>query len=670
MAAAAPVLWPFAGTDALLNVSLGVCMLALLLLLPLGWVVIRRRLGLRAAGPLWPLLFFELIAIFYAFMTPPWLMPDEPQHMLHAEIVRQVGASAPQQLAAGRFPKSQRDAEQSLATYRSILRSAQRSDMGRWLPDAQPDLTHERLPGVSELNHPPLYYVVAAGLTSPFDGASVLGRLALLRVLGVALTGWAIWLCGASARMLWPTRRRLSEAPLVLAAGIPTVAAFAGAVNNDVMANLVGALLLVLMVAAVTGWMARRPWLWTAGFVTALLAAVSTKRTLLPLLLVLPLAFLLRRRVSLRRMLAVVVAGQIALGCVILGLPARSLAGWDVGGASRPERCAGGVVGQWAFCVPRASEGGLTQYTSLLAFDELANRPATLGAWVRGRPGTELQVDIGDGTSAERHAVPLEAEWQFRTVQFVRPRAGKQLAVTFMGTGLGPLELDGIVLAAGRHSASAPADDGGRNVVWDGKVVSNRLANGSAENAVRRAPGWLPRSVREGVNSGIDQAARAVELWPDTAKSLDVVWGRVVETFGMFWATAGWEVPPLLLPVGLLVLLGVLVAFGWLGALVHLVRPAHGERTPATRRVLAALALCAGAACAALIGRGLPVDREMVVSGRYLFPTLAAVAVVLVAGWRRLWPGDDHSFRNAVRWLALSTHAVFIVVLFFPFLAR
>jgi hypothetical protein len=83
-----------------------------------------------------------------------------------------------------------------------------------------------------------------------------------------------------------------------------------------------------------------------------------------------------------------------------------------------------------------------------------------------------------------------------------------------------------------------------------------------------------------------------------------------------------------------------------------------------------ALAVCLTVAVVAVVARGLPPDRQLVVSGRYLFSALVAFAVVVAAGWRRFWPGDDRTYRNAVRWFALGTQTVFIVAMFFPFLAR
>ena len=100
------MLWPFAGSEPALDLALAGMIAGLLALVPLGWVFLRRRWGLTVAGPLWPLLFFEILAGAYAFLTPPWQMPDEPQHMLYVELVREAGTAIPERLVAGRAPQA------------------------------------------------------------------------------------------------------------------------------------------------------------------------------------------------------------------------------------------------------------------------------------------------------------------------------------------------------------------------------------------------------------------------------------------------------------------------------------------------------------------------------------------------------------------------------------
>jgi hypothetical protein len=484
------------------------------------------------------------------------------------------------------------------------------------------------------------------------------------------VTGWAVWLCGAAARMVWPDRKRVAEAPLVLAAGVPTVAAFAGAVNNDALANLVGALLLVLVAAGATGWARRRPWLWAGGLATTELLGMLTKRTELPLVLAVPAALLFRYLLQLRRLLVFAVAGQLALGILALGLPAHRLALWEPNGTERDYRCPGGTVGPTAICIEPSARDGMRQFVSLAALRDIDGRTATVGFWVRGAPVDQARVVIGEGGAADVRTVPVHREWTFHAVQFVPNRDAGQLPIGFAGAAGSRLDFDGIVLAAGRFSQTPPVyREGHDDVVWDGRQASNLLLNGSGEQAARSAPHWVPAPVRRVLNGAVDQSALIVARWPDTARSLDVIWTRVTETFGMFWATVGWEVPPLLLSAGVLLVLALLVASGWVGAALQVFRPGDRERG-LTALGVGALGLCAAVACIGVLARGLPPDRELVISGRYLFSALVAIVVVLASGWRRLWPGDDRSFRSAVRWFALSTHSVFVIAMFFPFLAR
>jgi hypothetical protein len=267
------------------------------------------------------------------------------------------------------------------------------------------------------------------------------------------------------------------------------------------------------------------------------------------------------------------------------------------------------------------------------------------------------------------HGFPVDRTWRFHSVQFLPSADAIELPVGFTGASTSRLDVDGTVLAAGRFSQTPPTYRSAEDLRWDGRPVTNLLRNASGEEAARSAPSWVPRPVRRVLNGAVDQTARMVALWPDTTRSVDIIWSRLVQTFGMFWATVGWEVPPLLLSAGVLLALALLVASGWVGATLQAFRPRPSERGSTTRGV-GALGACLAIACLGVVGRGLPPDRGLVISGRYLFSALVAAAVVLASGWRRLWPGDDRSFRTAVRWFALGTHSVFVVAMFFPFLAR
>jgi hypothetical protein len=671
LAAAAPVLWPFAGSDFALDLTVALTVGALLAVLPVGWIFLRRAWGLSVSGPLWPLLFFEILAASYAFLTPPWQMPDEPQHMLYVELVREAGTAIPDQLALARTPQAGRD-ELVLAEAKTrLLASLERVDMERWLPDADQLVAQGLIPGPAEVSHPPLYYELAAALTRPLGGANILARLAVLRALGVVAMGWCVWAAGAAARMLWPRRRRLAEAPLVLAAGVPTVAAFAGAANNDVLMNLVGAAYVLLLIAAATGWVRRHPLSWSVLFMGSVTVGLLTKRTFLPLLLALPIALLALVRWNLRRVLWAGVAAQLVAGSVLLAFPADRPLFWkglsDSDGFDR--RCEGGYQSEWALCLQRSPVDGVTQVLPLVDARRLTGPNLTLGFWAQGRAARDfVVVNIGGGT-AQSIAVPLPEGWHFHAVPFRTPAAQRELSVSLYGGGGDPpLLLDDVVLARGQFTAAPPEElTRNRELRWDGRVVRNELRNSTGEEAALSAPAWLPGGIQRAANGVVDSAMELLRGWTPTSQSAGILAERTGRTFSMFWATVGWAVPPSLMPLPLLLALGGLTIAGWFGAILA-VRRRH-QRTPWSPGLVVA-AVVALVLSAAVFLRDLPPDSDLVVSGRYLFSGLVALSVVLAAGWRRLWPDDDRSFRNSVRWFAAGMHTVFLVTLFLPFLAR
>src|SRR5207253_2926492 len=210
-------------------------------------------------------------------------------------------------------------------------------------------------PGPRGWAHPPLYYVVAAVLTKPFSGRPLLARLALLRAFGVLLAAMTVVVCGAVGRLLWPGRP-LAEVPMALALGVPAFVATAGSVNNDGIAVLLGAVLVYVLLAGALGrsWLAR-PLPWAAAVVLVTIAGVATKRTFLPLvLLVLPAAaFRLRHRA-----LAVgagLVVLLLAAGVAFAASSRPRLALWEQQTTAVRYHCRDDVTGRQVICLPPGS---------------------------------------------------------------------------------------------------------------------------------------------------------------------------------------------------------------------------------------------------------------------------------------------------------------------------
>jgi hypothetical protein len=69
----------------------------------------------------------------------------------------------------------------------------------------------------------------------------------------------------------------------------------------------------------------------------------------------------------------------------------------------------------------------------------------------------------------------------------------------------------------------------------------------------------------------------------------------------------------------------------------------------------------------AVVVRGIPPTERELLSGRYLFPGIVAISIVLAAGWRWILNPSDRGFRAVTRWFAVATHLAFIVLVFIPF---
>src|SRR5947209_3710735 len=82
--------WPLRSSGVLGGAGVVLYVVVILSTVPLGWALLRFRVGVSAAGPLWLLLAFEVIACAYALLTPPWQTPDEPHHMLTVALGRRV----------------------------------------------------------------------------------------------------------------------------------------------------------------------------------------------------------------------------------------------------------------------------------------------------------------------------------------------------------------------------------------------------------------------------------------------------------------------------------------------------------------------------------------------------------------------------------------------------
>lgn len=226
------------------------------------------------------------LSLVYLRLTPPWQIPDEPQHYQLAWLVADQG----------RWPVladvwAAADLERQV--YASLVRNqfwkirANRTPPASLWADTAPDVL---LPPIAA---PPIYYVVAAGalhLTGLSRAESGLYAMRLLSVMMGLLDIALIW---AMARSVFPGEPWISVAALAFAGFLPMRACMTAGANSDAMAALAAA----AAVCAMARWIAKplTP-VRGAGLGLLLALALLTKRTTLYLLPVALLFLILNRR--------------------------------------------------------------------------------------------------------------------------------------------------------------------------------------------------------------------------------------------------------------------------------------------------------------------------------------------------------------------------------------
>jgi hypothetical protein len=207
----------------------------------------------------------------YAALVPPWQAPDEPAQVEYVLLVAQRGR-----------PTEDLD----LGIQRRIVEDLVARDFFRFAGGQRPpadDLSFEAVwPGQARyVGRQPAYFLLAAVVVRALPDAPIAVQVAALRTLSAALFGLTVVAIFATARLVFPLRPVLAVATALAAALLPMPAALGGAVNNDNLANLVGAAAFLTIAFA-----ERRGYRPEVVFVLIGLAvlALYTKRTTLMLI--------------------------------------------------------------------------------------------------------------------------------------------------------------------------------------------------------------------------------------------------------------------------------------------------------------------------------------------------------------------------------------------------
>ncbi len=545
--------------------------------------------------------------LIYAFGIPRWQAPDEPM------LFEYAGLAA----ALGRVPMAW---ERSPELEQQIAASLGREQFYHYAlgqQPATPPATLDEARGMFYMprqvgGDPPLYFLLAALPLRLLPGLSIEAQLTMLRVLNALLLPAVVacvYLAG-QALVDNPVGSLFPIAAAALVALHPMSTCVGAAMGNDGLANILGAVLCLLLVRMVGAGLRGRD---LALFGALTLVALAVKRTALPYALMalgLGVVWVVRqlwgRSAAPQRWLAWSAALLIPLIC--LGWLAGQLL-WDRAGgwydartlAPAPRRPA---AQGYALTLQPGQE--VIQVLPTVATFHLRNNILRVGAsvWGEGPITGRLVLYIDD----RRHEQPFTAD------------------------GTGAAELGAPVPAYARNLRLGIVADSGSLYVADIWARGVGLPGNLITNGELARPALHP-------DSPLQPALRYVRagelIW--TLESGRLGWGLplgpwVEWLFVSFWGHFGWFNIPFVHGSAWAWVLAALCAAGLAGAILALARGRGRRRL----QIGTLLCLCAVALVPLLLNA--LVDSHPIQQGRYLFPVLPAAALLLALGQESLLP--------------------------------
>ncbi|MFB0538112.1 MAG: glycosyltransferase family 39 protein [Anaerolineae bacterium] len=167
---------------------------------------------------------YLVIGTLYAFLTPPWQIPDEPAHYNYVRFAAE-NLSYPV-LQMGDYPHQ----------YLEDIKA-------RHFP---PEMSID--PIRYEFHQPPLYYSLAVPFYWVTRFWPPAQQVIALRFLALLMGGGIIYLAYLIAREVFPTNEVLALGTAAFVAGVPMHLAMLAAVNNDGLAELMLAGILWMLI--------------------------------------------------------------------------------------------------------------------------------------------------------------------------------------------------------------------------------------------------------------------------------------------------------------------------------------------------------------------------------------------------------------------------------------
>ena len=594
------------------------------------------------------LLLFSLAllqGLLYLFIAPPWQHYDEPTHFEYAWLIANRQA----------LPQS---GDYDQAMRRDVAASMLERNFFRDL-DFRPNLLAQNEPvwiGITELHHPPLYYLLAALPLRLVRHSDITFQLYVARSVSLLLYLLSILIAGQLVGELLPSGHPLGWAVPGMMALLPAYADLMTAVNNDVGATVLFSLFLWGAVRTIVRGVSFPRLLWIV--ITAALC-VWTKNTAAVAVLLAPLALILalaRGRWNHWGWIGIGAATVMALLALFSWGDAALWYRGTVQETPTGRETESPPLGRRALALETMADEPERQVNQLLLQEDvetLRGQTVTLGAWMwadhpvqirspmlfDGRRGVWQAVEVDAAPTFHAFTATVAANADANQARIIlRPLLNREQQVT------STVYYDGLVLVAGEQPPdSLPAfdDPQGREGTWGGRPFVNFVRNGSAEAAWPWVRPWVDKALRKYARRSPAQFLGSVLDWQRTGW----VWrASGLNLFQSFWARFGWN--HVGLADGWYWGLGVVTVIGIVGALVTLVRQWRNSSWPRKRSVVLLIASGLLVWGNAFLRSHPIVGKPFIPGARYAYPVIIPTTLMLTAGLLACAP------RRARKWVA------------------
>jgi hypothetical protein len=584
--------------------------------------------------------------MLYLCLQPPWQHYDEPTHFEYAWLI-------------AHYPGLPQPGTADQALRRDIAASMIQYDFFRNLP--RPALlTNGTIEiGITELGHPPTYYLLVSLSLRLVAHLDITSQLYIARGVSVLLFVLVIGITAGLMRDLTPRGHVLRWAVPLTIALIPPFVDLMTAVNNDVGAVAVFSLFLWGAVRAIRFGLSWPRLAWVFG--TALLAGwtKNTAAIAIPLaLLACLIAFWIQRGWRWRWLALVALGGCTALLVLVFGW--GDAAYWYPGAGEAAHISSTRVVSTDAQVGSRAivletQPGDARQLINPLLGEQVhlaVGQTITIGGWLwSDQPPmsatTGVMFKTLDMAEAQpvTHPIQLSATPTFVAWTFEVPRQTfllqYLLAASSPADAAAPahLYLDGALIVVGSYPIDqVPSfdDQSASSGAWGGRRFTNLLRNGSAEDGWPRLRPWVDRALVSYIHRSPAQSVAAIF---DPRRIAEVFLPYMVQPpTDTFVDSFAWSNVKLADPLWryLARYLAVLALIGCLRWLIG----RRSKTWDALRPALLFLALVGVLIWLNTIFRPLPLLGEMYVVpvARYTFPAIIVTTLAIVGGWWALWP--------------------------------